>query len=484
MEDKNNDISINEVSPIIVKDFNSLSNEVKKAFLTNITKAYIIRSSDNLKISQDNYLKDLKLEELRFIPDNGFLGGTVARRITIDFNNVDNQFDIQDEDLQLFIGVEYNDVDYYVEMGNFIVQKPETENTTDNTSFQALDYMCKFNQTYVDEMQYPCKLVELAENVCKQAGVELGNKDFRNANFTVTDNQFVSGETLRTVIGAIALSAFSWARIKQDNKLYIDFQKKETPEEEIDYDSFFNLNFASKEYGPLNKIILRNSQVEGENVAIQDDTSIEKNGLHELVIADNPFAYTQEKRTQLIEAGRELFGLRYMPVNSINTVGYVYLDSNAFISLKDMQGNKINTYVFNHTIDYDGTILDEIACPALTETETKYTYTPEVLQKLQKTEFMVNKQEQRITEVVENQSEYEDKLTQINIDLDGVKQEVSNSAIYKKDVSGITQIKLDNSAPLEIISLEIQGNKTYEANLFPGEDLYPSSELYPNQEVL
>ena len=484
MEDKNNDISINEVSPIIVKDFNSLSNEVKKAFLTNITKAYIIRGSDNLKISQDNYLKDLKLEELRFIPDNGFLGGTVARRITIDFNNVNNQFDIQDEDLQLFIGVEYNDVDYYVEMGNFIVQKPETENTTDNTSFEALDYMCKFNQTYVDEMQYPCKLVELAENVCKQAGVELGNKDFRNANFTVTDNQFVSGETLRTVIGAIALSAFSWARIKQDNKLYIDFQKKETPEEEIDYDSFFNLNFASKEYGPLNKIILRNSQVEGENVAIQDDASIEKDGLHELVIADNPFAYTQEKRMQLIEAGRELFGLRYMPVNSVSTIGYVYLDANAFITLKDMQGNKINTYVFNHTIDYDGTILDEIACPALTETETKYTYTPEVLQKLQKTEIMVNKQEQRITEVVENQSEYEDKLTQINIDLDGVKQEVSNSAIYKKDVSGITQIKLDNSAPLEIISLEIQGNKTYEANLFPGEDLYPSSELYPNQEVL
>ena len=484
MEDKNNDISINEVSPIIVKDFNSLSNEVKKAFLTNITKAYIIRGSDNLKISQDNYLKDLKLEELRFIPDNGFLGGTVARRITIDFNNVNNQFDIQDEDLQLFIGVEYNDVDYYVEMGNFIVQKPETENTTDNTSFEALDYMCKFNQTYVDEMQYPCKLVELAENVCKQAGVELGNKDFRNANFTVTDNQFVSGETLRTVIGAIALSAFSWARIKQDNKLYIDFQKKETPEEEIDYDSFFNLNFASKEYGPINKIILRNSQVEGENVAIQDDTSIEKNGLHELAIADNPFAYTQEKRTQLIEAGRELFGLRYMPVNSVNTIGYVYLDSNAFISLKDMQGNKINTYVFNHTIDYDGTILDEIACPALTETETKYTYTPEVLQKLQKTEIIVNKQEQRITEIVENQSEYEDKLTQINIDLDGVKQEVSNSATYKRDINGVTQIYVNDASPTEILSLEIQGNKTYEAIMFPSEDLYPSSELYPNMEVL
>ena len=484
MENKDDSIGINEVSPIIVENFESLNKEVKKAFLTNITKAYIIRGSDNFKISQDNYLKDLKLEELRFIPDTGFLGGTVARRITINFNNVDNQFNIQDEDLQLFIGVEYNNTDYYVKMGNFIVQKPETENTTDNTSFEALDYMCKFNQPYIDEIEYPCKLVDLAENVCNQAGIELGNKDFKNSDFIVTDNQFVSGEPLRTVIGAIALSAFSWARIKQDNKLYIDFQKKEIPEEEIDYNSFFNLNFASKEYGPINKIILRNSQVEGENVSIQDDASIEKDGLHELVIADNPFAYTQEKRMQLIEAGRELFGLRYMPVNSVNTIGYVYLDANSFISLKDMQEKVVNTYVFNHTIDYDGTILDEIASPALTETETKYTYTPEELQRLQKTEITVNKYEQKITEIVENQSEFESKLTQVVTDLDGIKQEVSNSVIYKRDVSGITEIKLEGSAPTEIITLEIEGNKTYEANLFPSEDLFPSEELYPNMEVL
>ena len=484
MENKDDSIGINEVSPIIVENFESLNKEVKKAFLTNITKAYIIRGSDNFKISQDNYLKDLKLEELRFIPDKGFLGGTVARRLTINFNNVDNQFNIQDEDLQLFIGVEYNNTDYYVKMGNFIVQKPETENTTDNTSFEALDYMCKFNQPYIDEIEYPCKLVDLAENVCNQAGIELGNKDFKNSDFIVTDNQFVSGEPLRTVIGAIALSAFSWARIKQDNKLYIDFQKKEIPEEEIDYNSFFNLNFASKEYGPINKIILRNSQVEGENVSIQDDASIEKDGLHELVIADNPFAYTQEKRMQLIEAGRELFGLRYMPVNSVNTIGYVYLDANSFISLKDMQEKVVNTYVFNHTIDYDGTILDEIASPALTETETKYTYTPEELQRLQKTEITVNKYEQKITEIVENQSEFESKLTQVVTDLDGIKQEVSNSVIYKRDVSGITEIKLEGSAPTEIITLEIEGNKTYEANLFPSEDLFPSEELYPNMEVL
>lgn len=477
--------TFNNTNPNILIDYTpKMTDEIKQAFTKNITKAYVIRTRDGFEINQDNYLKDFKLEDLRFIPDNGFFGGTVARRLTIDFNNVDNQFNIQDEDLKFYISVEYNNVEYFLEYGNFIVQKPDTENTTDNTSFEALDYMCKFNQSYVDEITYPCKLVELAENVCNQAGVELGNRNFKNANFIVTDNQFVGGETLRTVLSAIALSAFSFARIGQDNKVYIDFTKKENSDISLNSDKYYNLSFASKEYGPINKIILRNSQVEGENVAIQDDVSIAKNGLHELVISDNPFAYTQEKRLQLIEAGREMFGFHYMPINSMNSLGYAFLDSTSLIETEDMQGNKIYSYALNHTLDYDGTLLDEIECPALTETETKYTYTPETLQKLQKTEFMVNKQEQRITEIVENQSEYEDKLTQINIDLDGVKQEVSNSATYKRDINGVTQIYVNDASPTEILSLEIQGNKTYEANMFPSEDLYPSSELYPNMEVL
>ena len=419
--------STNIVKPYISINYDvELTDELKNAFSTNIVRAYIIISKDGFEINQDNYLKDFKLEDLRFIPDNGFFGGTVARRLTINFNNVDNQFNIQDEDLKFYISVEYNNVEYFLDYGNFIVQKPDTENTTDNTSFEALDYMCKFNQSYVDKMTYPCKLVELAENVCEQAGVELGNRDFKNANFIVTDNQFVGGETLRTVLSAIALSAFSFARIGQDNKVYIDFIKKENSDISLNSDKYYNLSFASKEYGPINKIILRNSQVEGENVAIQDDESIEKNGLHELVISDNPFAYTQEKRLQLIEAGREMFGFHYMPINSMNSLGYAFLDSTSLIETEDMQGNKIYSYVLNHTLDYDGTLLDEIECPALTETETKYTYTPEVLQKLQKTEFMLNKQDQTITGLITKTDGLDTQMTKVEQRVDGITETISS----------------------------------------------------------
>ena len=53
---------------------------------------------------------------------------------------------------------------------------------------------------------------------------------------------------------------------------------------------------------PITCLRLGLSQIEGENVDIQDEDLIKKYGEHWLIINDNPFAYTQEKRVELINA--------------------------------------------------------------------------------------------------------------------------------------------------------------------------------------
>ena len=461
-----------------------LTDELKQAFTTNISKAYIVRTRDGFIINQDNYLKDYKLEELRFVPDNGFIGGTVARRLTLNFNNVDNQFDIQDEDLEFHAGIEYEGKDYYINYGNFIVQKPETENTTDNTNATCLDYMCLLNATYNDEITYPCTLGELAENVCNQAGLELETKTFRNSDFIVEDNQFVNGEPLRTVLGAIALSAFSWARIGQDNKVYIDFTIKQQEDISLDYDSYYNLSMASKAYGPINRIILRNSQVEGENVTVQDDESITENGIHELVIADNPFAYTQEKREQLIEAGKEFYGFTYMPINSMDTIGYAFLDSNSLIKVTDMQNKSIYAYAFNHTVDYNGVLLDSIESPALTETETKYTYTPEEIQKQRRTEIIVNKHEQTITAIIQEQDELSNRQNVFEQDLDSTTNTISE--INEDMTERINQLQVNLDGLTQTVSQKGGDNIfSYDKEFWIGETQEDIANLeeYTNTEI-
>ena len=125
-----------------------------------------------------------------------------------------------------------------------------------------------------------------------------------------------------------------------------------------------------------------------------------------------------------------------------------------------------------------------MSAPSITKATVNYQNIASAEQIAKTTEYIVNKQEQKITQIAENQSEFEELLTKVETDLEGIKQEVSNIATYKRDIEGTTQIHLTEAGATEILNLEIQGNKTYEANLFPSEDLFPSESLYPNMEVL
>ena len=455
---------------------------VKQEMLTGTTYGYIKVLGTEIILTEQDYIKDFDISELRYVPDNGIFGQCVAKRLDININNEDLELNLQDKELETYIRVKIDNVWYYVKYGTFIVQKPETETTNDNTSFTALDYMIKANKTYVDEVSYPCTLRALATSICLALGLTLAQESFRNEDFIVENNQFVNGESYRNVLQGIAKSAFSWARIDENNILHFDLNKKAEIDEEIDYDGYFNLNKQELMYGPLNRIIIGESEIEGENVTIEDQESIEEYGATELVIDDNPFAYTQAKRAALIEAARELFGFTYMPINEVSLIGYGYLDSTSKIRLKTLQEDYYDTYLFNHTISYNGTTLDKIETPALTKTETLYQYKPEISESVKRTEIIVDKQNQTIEAVVEEVGEYDSRITQVEQDVDEIRQMVQNTVDYKRTVEGYTQIHLTEAMEQDALSVEIRGNMTLRTDLYPREDLYPSEDLYTNME--
>lgn len=545
--------------------------EIKDKFIKGPTfgRIHILDTDENF--TQDNYLKDFSVSELRFIPDKGLFGGCVAKKVDVNFNNVNKQFSIQDKEFEAYLGVDYEDERYEIKYGTFIVQHPETEDTTDNTSFTALDYMIKFNQKYIDYVTYPCTLRDIAESICIQAGVTLAEEKFRNDDFIVENNQFVNGENLRQVLQGIALSAFSWARVDENNELHFDLNQKEDIDIELTTEEYYNLSKDDYKYGPINRIIIRDSQIEGENVTIEnkqlqgypigknllnfknftsqtingltitnnEDGSITLNGtttdvvsirisdvhnnlrngkyylsrnssgtveggtfvtilygrnngtttniyglsteevkataqinyeeyylwlyvaaertfknyilkpqlelgetktnyepfissgICELVIEDNPFAYTQKKREQLIEAGKELFGFRYMPINDVSLIGLAFLNSKDKIRFKTLDGEVFDTYLFDHTINYNGVILDNVQSKALTKTETKYIYKPDITQAIKNTQIIVDKANQTINQIIEKQDEQSSQLVNIETDLSGVHTTIQDN---QKDI--------------------------------------------------
>ena len=546
----------------------NFSNEAKQRVLSGkITRAYLkVLATDTepeMIINESNYLKDLTFEELRYVPEEGFIGGTVAKRVTGNFNNIDSTFSIQDREFELYIGVDLEDeTTEYIKYGTFIVQKPEDDQVTDNTSFEALDYMIKLNLPWTDRMTYPCTLKQLFDDLVAQSGLSTTVTSFLNQDFIVENNQFEEGTTRRDVLKAIAQMAFNWARIDENNNIVMDFEKKDDIAETLTVDDYYNFS-KQDAYGPINVIVLRNSQVEGENVTIKNEESINagkgknkfnkdnmtytegyyldengnavadenwqytdyikvdsydltlsevsdefpsicgydenknfikgekynkqatvtlssdekikyvrfsvkkdwltyKENYHtlnfpifignypyvgtmqleygtvkteyeefipygetELVIADNPFAYTQSKRQQLIEAGRYLFGLTYVPM-SMDMIGYIYLNCKDKIRVTNLNDETFDTYLLNHTVTYEGTVSDSMEASAMTKTQTQYQFTPPMVQALKHTELLVDKANQRIDAIIENVSENSEKIVELELTIDGITSTVSS----------------------------------------------------------
>lgn len=598
--------------------YEEVPDEFKNRLLNGkITRAYIKVLSTSTKpeiiIDESNYLKDLKIEDLRYVPDEGFIGGTVSKRVTGDFNNIDENFSIQDREIEVYIGVDMSDdaekpQTQYICYGNYLVQKPEDDQVNDNTQFTALDYLVKANIPYKDRMTYPCKLIDLFYDVVDQCGLKTTVTSFLNDDFIVEDNQFDEGTQCRDVLKAIAQVAFNWIRIDQYNNVVMDFQKKDTIDETLTIDQYYNFT-KNDEFGPINTIILKNSQVEGENVTIEDTTSVneplgknicpnswikgnyandegniniyynrirtrwkapvkantkyyvntfndnykiaittydannmfirniqpaeefttsedevligitiydinendetteniiglvedgtikpficldsEENKEYEefsprgqiaLTISDNPFAYTQSKRSQLIQAGKNLFGLRYTPL-TLDTIGYIYLNCTDKIKVKNLNGQSFETYLFDHTIDYEGTASDTISSTAMTQTETKYQYQDQVSSALKRTEIIVDKQEQQITNIVSQQESFRNRISQLTIDLDGIESTVQNLFNFRKDVSGTNELFLEDAVPTNILRFRAV-SENVKGGIYPSKTLFPSPDLYPKR---
>lgn len=428
----------------------------------------------NLK-SLDSFLNSNTVLKT-YVKFNPGESGTITFRISILENNINlNNFEYN----------KYNHNNKYISFGKYVVQKPENNDTKESTELEAFDYMCKFNQTYVPGVQFPCTYADLAEDVCNQCGVELGNRTFRNADKLVYENFFIDGEQCRVVVKEIAKIAFSWARVATDNKLYFDFAKKdiENADELFTLDDYIELE-KNEETIPVNTIILSNSVVDSENITIKDDALIAEYGQQkELVVKEDYFAYSQEKRQELIEAARELMGLVYNPI-TVKSIGTIYLESNDIIVIEDKQGNKKGTYCFNHTIDFNGVLYDKIESPSMTETQTKYQHESSEDLSRRRTEILVNKATQEVKILAEKVDTYDTRISSIELDLDKIEAKIESEFDITRTVDGLKSITLENCMAGELLELHINGNNTVFDYLMPSDNLLPSDILLPYGDSL
>jgi hypothetical protein len=370
--------------------------------------------------------------------DGNVIGNAIASQLDFDLPYM-NKFDT----FKYFDGVWTGDEYEYVDMGTFAVFDEQDEDEF-NKHITAFDNLIKFNKPFQEMGTYPKTLYEELQNICQQAGVELINNIIPNGNFEIENNQFVNGETLKTVLKAICQISGNYGIIKEDKLL---LQLTNDTDEKIVKSQHEPVVWKRKTYG-INQVILQLGDVEGEYVIRQDDEDIAINGVHKLVITNNPFAYTQDKRDALID---ELF-------NQVRGFGYIPYEMNyEWLNYLEI-GDKV-------TIDGTETLVLRIqskspkglesfmSAPAIIDSAVEYSdNTNSIKNQISRAEIIVDKQNKMIQSIA---SKVED---------------------ISKTITGNGSITLENAYEGILHKLTIKGNISL---IYPNNNLFPSSTLYP-----
>lgn len=434
---------------------------------------------DNVVLTESDIV-NVTYEDYRYVDTATIcIGQFVARDISGTIVTTNLTTPMENKEIKVEMGVKTDSATTYYSLGNFLVTLPENDDVDDTLDFEAMDYTKKFNQEFdATDLTFPCTALQLAQYCCNKCGVELATTTFTNSTFIVPNNQYETGDTYRKVMQDIGKLAYSWIRIGWDNKCYIDFSVPSTTIDdynEITTHNYYDLTVQNEKFGPVNRVVIGMTDVEGENAYVEDGDSIAANGLCELQIMDCNITYTPELRQQAITGASRLFGLTFVPVE-INTTGHPWLLGDELIEIEKTDGTKITTIPFDRTIEYAGHIKTKLVASADTKTETEYKNPGTLENAVKQTRIIVDKQNQTITQVVENVDDHTNQITQIEQDIDSIRQEVSQITDLTKEVTNIGNISTDDDVfPGSIVELRIHGDVV---PYYPAIDRYPSTDFY------
>ena len=453
-------------------------NEDKQALLNGTARIrckLIVKATDTLPeiiLTEQNSVKDWVYNDERYVPQQGFIGQFVARTLEGNLQNISDDFNIENRELELQLGIVRNTTETWYSMGNFIVTDPEDNEVKDNTKFQAMDYTKLFNKRFDGDFTNSVytasynKLIEtgsvtalwLAKYVCAQVGVDFPQTSFTNSAFAINQNPFQAGESCRDVLKEISKLAYSWVRIGQDNKCYIDFNQVNDSSVDIhnviNKDTYYTLETKKTIYGPINNVVVGMSGVDGESHSIKDQASINRYGEHTIYIYDNPLTNTFELRELAQQKANKLFGLNYVHLE-VETVGHPWLQGNERINVLDMEDENNFTYPFNKSLEYNGHIRSVINTMGESEVESTLAYESGFVKNIRNASLNVDKQNGKISALIEDVTEQNgivtDKINNLQLDLNGTTLRV---ATVEKSV---TDLEGDIDKKLGLISEDIDG---------------------------
>lgn len=394
---------------------------------------------------------------------------------------VDSKYDIDKKSkINIQIGVKVNENSYqYVNYNTYYVKNSERQEDTSSYIIVAYDKMLESMIDYDLELSEKIKLKDYLIKICQRLGWNTNNipAAFINSEKLIDPNLHRGvNYTFRDALDEIATISCSFLLFIEDS-FYLLYPTE--TDENID-ESYLNeddITIGEKYF--INSLVFSRAE-ESDNIYRKDDENIEINGLHEYRISDNQLLSTNDRDLYIDEMFNYLKTFEFY-VFDIKSKGILFLEACDKFNFK-LNGSIYSTLLLNDEAQFDDGLNENMYIDEPDETNTEYKYADSTDKKINQTYILVDKQNQKIIQQANQITEHEEKLTKVEQDVDSIKQKVKDVIDYKRTVESVTEVHLTESGEEDILKLEVQGNKTYESNLFPSEDLYPSETLETNME--
>ena len=418
--------------------------------------------------------------------DGNFIGTFILKRIEFTYNDSDLEFKNKEFNAYKEYKLD-NETWEAINYGTFVVTNVDPSDTKEEITVTAYDYALKFANTYKTDLDYASgtiTLFQVLQEVCQKVGVELENTSVENGNFIVDSNQFGEESLYGNVVTAIAQISCNFAKITSENKLKLMLKSESNITIDVsDYEEFED----KRDTLPYTAVTLGVSDIEGENVSLIDP-DVEPDEAKYLIINDNPFAYTEEKRTQLIQAiFNKINGFGYSSFVLSNCL-YPQLECGDLIKIKNKDGQLVNSIVLRPTFDE---VVINFEAPSTITSTVSYVQPLSAIETAKRAERKVDKQNLIISDVVSEVGQYDNRITSVEQTVDKIEQQVNEAITLIRDVEGNGSVTLENTSNTSLYKLSIKGDisllfgndgQTYGSPPTQGvpyaQPLYPSPNLF------
>lgn len=346
--------------------------------------------------------------------DGNFIQNFIMKRIEFDYSDIN--VDFKQKEFKAFKEFMLEDGSWEsIDYGSFVVYDIKESDTKENIKVTAYDYGLKFAKSYKSELNYSSgtvTMLNVLEECCIMCDVEYDFTEFENSGVIVDSNQF-DGAQFGSVISAIAGISCNFAKIVDDKLKLIFTNATDIVIATNDYSEFED----KRDINPITVVGLGVSNIEGENITMRWEDGIQDHGENYLMVLDNPFAYTQDKREELItEIYNKAKGFGYSSM-TLKNCQYPYIEVGDLVTVKNKSGESIQTIILK--INIEGVEIS-FESPSITKASVEYENPVTAIDIAKRTEIVVNKQDQTIQSVASLVEGNNTKISQITQNIDNV----------------------------------------------------------------